>query len=349
MKKVPIIAAALLAAGLGQAHHDSDAQFDPAITVELSGVITGIRWVNPHAYVNLAVTGANDESVEWRCEMRAAAALKRSGWSQDMFRPGSIIRIEGVPARREENTCHVRSLSIDGGPLISRYEQLDEAEAEFDDTGRPAVLPNGQPNISGDWAAPQRLLEDGEQPRRSRAGFRSPRYAQTDTGKAAVEYFEVAMDNPRYNCEAVNVIADWVFGQHVNRIEQADDTITLTYGFMDIVRTIHLDLDEHPRDVAPSRSGHSVGRWEGDMLVVDTIGLTPGYLDGQSGIMHSDQLHIIERFTFDPANQSLVREYTVEDPLYLAAPFTDRDVVFLTATAFEPYNCEDLTRDYGLN
>lgn len=337
----------LLGAACCYAHHGSNAQFDQTQTVELSGTITGIHWVNPHAYVLLDVIAADGTVQGWRCEMRAAAMLQRSGWSQDMFSPGAHIEIEGVPARRESDVCYVRQFSIDGGPVIQRYSQLDEAEEQFEAGDRPPVLENGQPNISGNWAAPQRLLQQGELRRRSMVGFRGYLYDQSEAGIAAARHFDVARDNPRYNCQAVNIVADWVFDQHVNRIEQSDTSITLSYGFMDIVRTIHLDRDEHPDDIVPSRAGHSIGRWDGNALVVETIGFLPGYLDGRFGIMHSDQLRVVETFEFDPERLSLVRRYTGEDPLYLSSPFESQDAVFLTDTPFTPYDCEDLTTDFG--
>src|SRR3970282_744423 len=49
---------------------------------------------------------------------------------------------------------------------------------------------------------------------------------------------------------------------------------------------------------APSRAGHSIGRWEGDTLVVDTVGFAPGILAGS--VAHTDGLHVVERFTLDP-------------------------------------------------
>lgn len=344
----PVIAALLLGiASAAQAHHGSNAQFDQSETIELAGIVTEIHWVNPHAYVDFDVTDEDGSVANWHCEMRAAAVLKRSGWTKDMFAPGTHIDVEGVPARSDEHTCYIRNLRLDGGPVIMRYEQLDESEQEFDPADRPAVLPNGQPNITGNWAAPQRLLQEGEMGKRSMIGFRGYLYEQTEAGKAAAANFDVVEDNPRFHCQAVNIIRDWIFDQHVNRIEQTDDTVTLTYGFMDIVRTIHLDMDEHPADIAPSRAGHSIGHWEGNTLVVDTVGFEPGFLDGRFGIMHSDRLHVVERFEFDPEQLAIVRDYTGEDPLYLAEPFDSRDAVFLTDTPYEPYDCEDLTTDFG--
>jgi len=142
---------------------------------------------------------------------------------------------------------------------------------------------------------------------------------------------------------ATNIFMDWIFDQHINRVEQSEATITLTYGFMDIVRTIHLDLDQHPDDIEPSRAGHSIGHWDGDTLVVDTVGFASGYLDTRAGARHSDQLHVTERFTVDPEELSLTRSYTGEDPLYLSAGFEGRDKIFLSETPFDPYDCEDLT------
>ena len=71
------------------AHHGSTSQFDQSRTLEVSGVVTKIRFVNPHSYVYFDVTTEDGEVQNWRCEMRAATALKRSGWSADMFPEGT--------------------------------------------------------------------------------------------------------------------------------------------------------------------------------------------------------------------------------------------------------------------
>ena len=114
---------------------------------------------------------------------------------------------------------------------------------------------------------------------------------------------------------------------------------------MDIVRTIHLDQDSHPDNLEPSRGGHSIGKWDGDTLVVDTIGFAEGYLDGRSGAKHSDQLHIVERVSRGEDSKSLVRTWVGEDPVYLTARFAGQDQVVATEAEFDPYNCEDLTQE----
>ena len=328
------------------AHHGTAGQFDHSASLEVSGVVTKLRFVNPHSYVYFDVTNEDGTVDNWRCEMRAATVLKRSGWSADMFPPGTAIHISGVPARREPHGCYVNELKLGEGPVIKRYEQLDEAEgAAYREEGRAAVLPNGQPNISGDWAARQRLLTSEQVKERVARGYTPTSYEVSAAGEAAAADFVLDRDNPRFHCLPVNIVDDWNFDQHINRIEQTDTTVVLTYGFMDIVRTIHLDMDEHPDDITPSRAGHSIGKWNGNVLEVDTIGFSEGYLDGRRGVMHSDQLRVTEQFELDPAEQSITRTYTVEDPLYLTASRTNSDTVYLSGTAFDPYDCDDLTEE----
>jgi hypothetical protein len=85
-------------------------------------------------------------------------------------------------------------------------------------------------------------------------------------------------------------------------------------------RTIFTDGRPHPDDLEPGIFGHSVGKWEGDTLVVDTVGIkTITEIDG--GLKHSDKLHITERIHLaanDP--ETLMVEMTLDDPEALEAP-----------------------------
>jgi hypothetical protein len=111
---------------------------------------------------------------------------------------------------------------------------------------------------------------------------------------------------------------------------------------MDFVRTIHLNA-RHPTPTQPSLTGHSTGTWDGDVLVVDTIGFAPGVLVPISGLMHSAQMHVVERFTVDPAAKMLTRTYRAEDPSYLTSPYTGADVMRLSDEPATRYNCVELS------
>jgi hypothetical protein len=78
-------------------------------------------------------------------------------------------------------------------------------------------------------------------------------------------------------------------------------------------RTIHMDGRPHPKDVTPSYYGHSVGHWEGDTLVVDSVGFNERFWFERQGAPHTDRLHLIERFTRTDLNNMKI-ELTIEDP-----------------------------------
>jgi len=170
----------------------------------------------------------------------------------------------------------------------------------------------------------------------------------TAAGRAAIEGLAGRQVNPRHFCTATNIFADWQFDRHVNEIIQTEDSITLKYGLMDIERTIYMMMDEHPNDVSPSRAGHSIGRWEGSTLVVDTVGFSEGYLQagGRGFAKHSEAMHTVERITYNAENQSLTREYTAEDPMYFTGTYSGRDVVYASDVPFEPYDCTELKDEF---
>ena len=115
------------------------------------------------------------------------------------------------------------------------------------------------------------------------------------------------------HCESGNIIADWSRQSHVNDIQQDDDQITLRYGYLDLARTIHLDASGHPENLVPTVEGHSIGRWEDNVLVVDTIGFLPRALSPRAEVMISGQTHILERFEYDEARELFEKSLRISD------------------------------------
>jgi hypothetical protein len=85
-----------------------------------------------------------------------------------------------------------------------------------------------------------------------------------------------------------------------------------------------MDGRKHPVDPTPTWFGHSVGRMEGDTLVVDTIGFNDKFWFDRRGHPHTEQLHTIERWT-RPEFTKLTRVVTIDDPGAYTRPF---DVTF---------------------
>jgi hypothetical protein len=87
------------------------------------------------------------------------------------------------------------------------------------------------------------------------------------------------------------------------------------------VRHVYLG-QSHPKNIKPTYSGHSVGHWDGDTLVIDTIGYNgKGQLD-EMGNPHSDQLHVVERWSKSADGNTLTAEFTITDPVYYTRAFT---------------------------
>jgi hypothetical protein len=110
----------------------------------------------------------------------------------------------------------------------------------------------------------------------------------------------------------------WRFVQHPT--VNAKYIFQLQEGNAHTYRQIFMDGRKHPEDPSPTWYGHSIGRWDGPTLVVDTIGLNDRFwLDG-SGVPHTEQLHLVERWTRTDLT-TMKRDVTIEDPGAFTRPF----------------------------
>jgi hypothetical protein len=103
--------------------------------------------------------------------------------------------------------------------------------------------------------------------------------------------------------------------------------VTIVIEAYSQTRRIFLDGRKHPDDPDLTYNGHSVGHWDGDTLVVDSVGFTPDTALGPSqGYRHSDKMHIVERFRLTaPDTMEVVT--TVDDPKALTKPFASTKVL----------------------
>ena len=233
---------------------------------------------------------------------------------------------------------------------------------------REARRPTGEPNISGDWAEEQLVMANprgtggglvrlGTLPQIDAAGPQArggggrrgappagPRLyggtELTDAGTAAAAAFQ-QQDNPRFHCETTSILFDWTFDGAVNRITQKKDTIDLLYGQMGLKRTVYMNVKDHPASVKETRAGHSIGHWDGDVLVVDTARFLPGVLNGT--VRNSDKLHVVERFSLDPKTVKLTRSYEADDAVYLKGIYKGSDVIGIADAPYAQDKCKDQT------
>ena len=369
MTRAALTSVVLLVLVVPAAAHHGGGTFDGSRELRLTGTFTGLDLINPHSWIYFDVTGSDGTVTKYRCEMRAATVLRRSGWRPEMFKKGERLTVEGSPDRNDPTSCYLNTIVFADGKRVDRYGQLTTGTplTALTATKRAARRPTGEPNISGDWAPEQLVMTDPRgrggalvplstvdrfKPGEGRiggprgAGRGGPRVIQgaelTPAGEKGAEQFAVLFDknNPRMRCETTSIIFDWAFDGPVNRITQNRDTIVLQYGQLGFTRTIHMNVKAHPATTKPSRAGHSIGRWENDVLVLETVGFATGVLSPP--ILNSEQLRVVERFSLDPEKMQLTRSYTAEDPVYFKGQFTGSDVIGVADLPYKPDPCKEL-------
>ena len=113
------------------------------------------------------------------------------------------------------------------------------------------------------------------------------------------------------------------YGFEMVEFPELQRVIIFDVGGPHTFRIVYMDGRQHPRgpDLIPSYYGHSIGRWEGDTLVVDTVGFNEQNWIDAEGLVHTDQYHQIERFTRTDFN-TLRYEVTIDDPGAYTAAWT---------------------------
>jgi hypothetical protein len=394
-----LVAALCLGCAVTAFAHHGAGSFDLRSSVTHTGILTSVEFINPHSWLYFDVTDESGRVTKHRCEMRSAHTLRRSGWATELFPIGQRVVIEASPDREDPNSCYLNTIKFEDGSNMDRYGQYVKGpEGGIREVRGPVTVPdvskrayrrpNGEPNITGDWAPEQVVMANprgtggglvplsqigerpAEQPDGARAGGGRPAGARaggaraggaraggarrgggpgggprlfggtelTEAGQRAAAAFTQA-DNPRFRCETTSILFDWTFDGPVNRIVQTTNSIVILYGQLGLRRTIHMNMDSHPETVEPSRAGHSIGRWEDDVLVVDTVGFLPGILNGS--VHHSDRLRVVERFSLDPETMKLTRSYTATDPVHLKGEYTGSDVIQVADAPYADDNCKE--------
>jgi len=125
------------------------------------------------------------------------------------------------------------------------------------------------------------------------------------------------------------------------QIIQTPGQVVMLFEYDHFIRQIYTDGRSHPAELDASWMGDSIGRWDGDTLVVDTIGLTEKTWLDQVGHPHSDNLHVIERIR-RVDHDTLEDNITIEDPRAYTHAWTGQQIFKLRPNwRLMEYVCED--------
>jgi hypothetical protein len=275
----------------------------------------------------------------------------------EVYMPGRMIERRNGEVVRDVNTVVTETGSVyvvvPVPPNVGPTEPLpmfgSDQEAPVLTSNAPTPrLPNGKPDLTGSWTggnkffiwrygnrrcAPTQL--DGCSPQwnqtvdfefeaASRFGPNRPLYKPEHWDEVVYLDMWTNREDPIMTCQPMGIPRQGPPG----RIFQTENDITLLYGrggdggggYSDF-RVIA--TDGRPFDEQQTRqtkyTGHSVGRWEGDTLVIESVGFTPQTWLARGGFFHSEDMKVFERFTRQ--GDQMLYEVTVEDPQVLLQPW----------------------------
>lgn len=311
MIKYAIVVTTLLFIGPSYAHH-SDAGLDMESVVAFEGTVNKFVWRNPHVYVLVDTTNHNGETVVWDVQMGPVNIISRRGWRRDTLQPGDKVTVR----------AHV---SIDGRP----YGVIESIDKEG---GLGLVPASGTPEspattttLSGNWKS-DRSATMGYPG--GFDGFFNALLTPNQKGLAAkAAYDPLSAENPEATCVGrptpAALVSSSMYLMQID-IEEEQGIVVIRSEWYNEERTVYMDGREHPGPSERFVTGHSIGHWEGDTLVVDTRNFEDHRSPYQTGVPSGGQKHVVERYRLSEDGRNIELEFMLEDPEYLAEPMVHR-------------------------
>jgi hypothetical protein len=293
-----MLAAIALLAAPASAHH-SQSMFDTSKEILIEGKVARFDWVNPHMYLVVETTGPDGKPALVEGEGVGITQALVDGLNRDALKPGTPVVMRANPNRGGwGKQVRIMDVTTEDGEIHPFYAA----------NTRTRVLTPAE-SIEGHWAPNRAALG---------AAFGAmARWPVTPEGRAAQA--QLVADGLCY----VEPIPFLSVLDELRTIEIGEDAVVLRFDNTGdhVTRTVHMDA-AHPGDVRPSLQGHSIGRWEGATLVIDTIAFEPNPSGLGMNVPSSPGKHTVERLTLSEDRTRLRYEITVEDPTYLTGPGT---------------------------
>ena len=319
---------------IGMAHHSKTPFYELDTVAEIEGQVTRILWRNPHIRFWVDTDGAGGQAA-WEVESTPPGILERHGIGPEILAVGQAIRVAGNPGRNGRQTMDVTNILIPDGRevLIQRgatprwSDQTigwDDAEFSTSEIEAAKVTASGMFRVwSRDFGIERERANQSD-------------YPLTAAARAFQQSYDPVAENPISGCTPKGM--PYIMGQPypVQFIDEGD-RIQMRIEEYDLIRTIHLTEQAAPASKAPL--GHSVGRWEGNSLIVSTSGILMPYLNN-AGILLSDDAEIVERFVLSQDEERLDYRLTITDPATFTEPVTrGRHWLWRPGETIQPFEC----------
>jgi Carboxypeptidase regulatory-like domain len=194
-------------------------------------------------------------------------------------------------------------------------------------------MADGKPDLSGVWY-PQRPVDPGKPEMKA--------WAEAIVKERAENNHK---DSPQGHCWPMGVLYSSMITHAWRTVQTSTILVMITEMDAPGYRQIYLDGRGHPKDFFPTWTGHSTGKWDGDTLVVDTIGFNDKSWLSTAGEPHTEKMHLTERYR-RPDLGHLEIEFTIDDPDTFLKPWVIKRVADLAPTEeVEELICTENERD----
>ncbi len=348
------------------AHHSFAADYDEKKAITLKGTVTKYDWSNPHVIVYVDVSEGG-KIVNYATEWESRIELKRAGWRADSLQPGDSVTVEGSASREGEKKAGGKTLTLAGGKKL-----LSPNEAQMR-TPRPPVVakaaprwPDGHvrlgigPGSIGYWAnASVTGMSEDPKVKMNRDGLL---VNIADAGKVApfqpwarglYEYRQrnFLKDDPMASCLPPGGPRQFQVPYGLQILEQPDRQriLVMSGGGNRNWRLINMDGRPLPNldNASPTYFGYSVGKWEGDTLVLNTIGFNERFWFTNGGLPHTEKMSLVERLS-RPDFNTLKYEVTLDDTGAYTRPWSSSwTLQWIPDQEMEEYFCDDNNQDFA--
>jgi hypothetical protein len=211
------------------------------------------------------------------------------------------------------------------------------ANRRSDPAGAAPRTADGKPDLSGLWGPDRNFIYDITSALKPGEGLPLQPWALKTTQE------RMSKDDPEANCLPAGVPR---MAPYPWKIVQTPTLIVFLYeGNIHTYRQVFLDGRAHPKDADSTWYGDSTGKWEGDTLVVDTVGFNDKFWFDFAGHPHTEKLHVIERYR-RPIFGRLDFEVVIDDPGAYTRPFTlIGHSPLMTNTEILEYICNENNQD----
>jgi hypothetical protein len=329
----------VLSAGGAFAHHSTLGVYDVDNVVEIEGTVTAVRWQNPHPTYSVAVAD-NGGTVEWRVETGAISTLRLRGLERDFIQVGDWVRMAGEASNRGRPELFARNLLLPDGrevlisassrPRWSRGDPSRLFEPEFDQR----LAEQARREADGIFRVWTSVFGDTD----SFPLYGAADYPMTERGAELKSAWD-PRTSPYLTCGTKGMPYVMVTPYPI-KLERRGEDIAIRFEEFNATRIIHMDGARTPDDEPFSPLGYSAGRWDGDVLVVETDRIDSPHFYGD-GTPQSRAMRTVERFETSSDGSRLDYALHVEDPEIFSRPMDfDRYWAWKPEIGLEPFECE---------